>query len=66
MGTTRLYPLSNVLLGSMDSSKSIKQKGVIVPYKSVDCILADTTHSGAHDTPLSTVLCNSVDSSTGI
>ena len=55
MGTTRLYPLSNVLLGSMDSSKSIKQKEVIVPYKSVDCILADTTHSGAHNTLLSTV-----------
>jgi len=57
LGTTRSYTLSNVLLGSVDSSKSNKLKGIIMPYKSIDCSLADASHSGAHNTPLNKGVC---------
>ena len=41
---------NNVSPGSVYGSKSNKQKKFFVPYKSVDCSLADISHSGAHNT----------------
>ena len=52
MGTTRPYPLNDVLLTSVDSSMGNKNDEIIIPHKAIDCNLADTTHSSAYNTPL--------------